>query len=364
MMLQTLTLRYFRCFQKKIFHFSPGLNILFGPNGSGKSSVLEAIFFSCLTRSYRTSRDAEAIMRDYDHALIKSKWENLGTVKFTLVRNLGKKLLLNNVSVDRYSDWIGKLPVVVLSPEDSALTNGAPQLKRQYFDRLFSQVSHEYLATLIHYSKLLKQRNAYLKRKNDKKSFSYDTQLETYDEQLAPLSLDLYTFRKDNFLILNNFLNAFFHAIDERDIPVSIEYKSSINLSEKTNSYIEAFLSESRRNIQNEILLKRSLRGAGYDRIEFKRSSQALKTGASQGEKKFWLVCLKLAEGKYMLQQKGVEPLFLFDDLFSELDIDHTRNLLQHIQKLKEIIVTSTDLSDLRRQGILPSPGSFNIIDI
>ncbi|HAE88150.1 TPA: DNA replication and repair protein RecF, partial [Candidatus Marinimicrobia bacterium] len=58
MMLQTLTLRYFRCFQKKIFHFSPGLNILFGPNGSGKSSVLEAIFFSCLTRSYRTSRDA------------------------------------------------------------------------------------------------------------------------------------------------------------------------------------------------------------------------------------------------------------------------------------------------------------------
>ncbi|MDK2975785.1 MAG: replication and repair protein RecF [Candidatus Marinimicrobia bacterium] len=338
--------------------------MLFGPNGSGKSSVLEAIFFSCLTRSYRTTRDTEAIMRNHDYALVKSKWENLGTVKFTLVRNLGKKLLLNNVSVDRYSDWIGKLPVVILSPEDSVLTHGAPQLKRQYFDRLFSQVSHEYLATLIQYSKLLKQRNAYLKVKNEKKSFAYDIQLETYDEQLAPLSLELYTFRKENFSILNNFFHDFFMAIDERDIPVSIEYKSSIDLSEKNNSYIESFLSESRRNIQNEILLKRSLRGAGYDRIEFKRSSQALKTGASQGEKKFWLVCLKLAEGKYMMQQRGIEPLYLFDDLFSELDIDHTRNLLHHIQKLKEIIVTSTDLSDLRRHGISQSPGSFNIIDI
>jgi len=364
MMLQTLTLRHFRCFQKQTFNFSPGLNILFGSNGSGKSSVLEAIFFSCLTRSFRTSRDAEAIMRDSDHALIKSKWENLGTVKFTLVRNLGKKLLLNDAPVERYSDWIGKLPAVVLSPEDSVLTSGTPQLKRQYFDRLFSQVSHEYLITLIRYSKLLKQRNAYLKLKNEKKSFTYDTQLEIYDEQLAPLSRELYIFRKDNFAILNDFLQEYFRAIDERDIPVFIEYKSSVSVPETDDAYIHDFLTESSRNIQNEILLKRSLRGAGYDRVEFKRSEQALKAGASQGEKKFWLVCMKLAEGKYIQKKGGIVPLYLFDDLFSELDIDHTRKLLNHIQNLKEIIVTSTDLSDLRRQGISLSPGSFNIIDV
>lgn len=362
MFLQSISLKHFRCFKKTTFRFSPGLNILFGRNGSGKTSVLEAIFFTCLTRSFRTPRDSEAIMRNEDNALIKSDWKDLGTVKFTLVRNLGKKLLQNNIPVEKYSDWIGRLPVIILSPEDSVLTTGAPQIKRQYFDRLFSQVSHEYLTTLIHYSKLLKQRNAYLKRKNDKKNYSYDVQLETYDEQLAPLSKDLFQFRKENFLILNEFLMSFFQDIDSRNIPVSIDYKSSLSGSE--DNYIKAFLSESKANIQNEILLKRSLRGVGYDKIEFKRSAQSLKTGASQGEKKFWLICLKLAEGLYIHHINGAEPLYLFDDLFSELDIEHTRNLLKQIHNLKEIIITSTDLSDLRRQGISLPPGSFNIIDI
>jgi DNA replication and repair protein RecF len=363
MFLKSLSLRHFRSFQETSFDFSPGLNILFGPNGSGKSSVLEAVFFTCLTRSFRTTKDMEAIMRSEDSALIKAEWEPLGEVKLTLVRNQGKKLLLNGVPVDKYSDWIGKLPVIILSPEDSVLTTGAPQAKRLYFDRLFSQVSHEYLSVLIRYSRLLRQKNTCLKVKNEQKHFTYDEQLETYDEQLAPLSFELYAFRRKNFQKLNAHLSSFFKEIDERDITPVIEYKSSVQVK-NDGDYVPVYLNDCRENIQNEILLKRSLRGAGYDRIEFKRAGESLKTGASQGEKKFWLICLKLAEGRYVKEFKKEEPLYLFDDLLSELDIDHSKNLLEHVCDLKEIIITSTDLSDLRRHGISMSPGSFNVIDI
>ncbi len=302
-------------------------------------------------------------MRSEENALIKSQWDHLGEVKLTLVKNQGKKLLFNGIAIEKYSDWIGRLPVVILSPEDAVLTTGTPQVKRLYFDRLFSQVSHDYLSVLIKYSRLLKQKNAYLKRKNEGKDFKYDIQLETYDEQLAPLSRELFSFRARHFEILNKHLITFFRGIDARDVTPVIEYKSSVQTPKKED-YVSAYMRECKENIQNEILMKRSLRGAGYDRIEFKRSGESLKTGASQGEKKFWLICLKLAEGHYIKAFKHEEPLYLFDDLLSELDIEHSKNLLEHIGELKEIIITSTDLSDLRRHGIPMSPGSFNIIDI
>lgn len=355
-------LRQFRCFNQATFAFSPGLNILLGPNGSGKTSVLEAIFFTCLTRSFRTPHDSEAIMRDKDHAVIKSEWTDFGKVRVTLVRNFGKRVFLNDVLEEKYSDWIGKLPIVILSPDDAELINGTPQIKRQYFDRVFSQISHEYLSTLIRYTKLLKQRNAYLKVKNTRNSFIYDTQLETYDEQMAPLSEKIFFFRQEYFSQLNKALITLFHETDSRKIHVSIEYKSS--LKAKDVSYVDTYLSEAKQNIQNEIILKRSFQGAGYDRIDFKRNQQSLKMGASQGEKKMWLICLKLAEGSFIHHYKNIEPLYLFDDLFSDLDIEHTQKLVKNIHHLKEIIITSTDLNDLRQQGVLPESGSFNIINI
>ena len=341
----------------------PGLNILFGPNGSGKTSVLEALFFTCLTRSFRTQKDGEAIQWNKEHFTVKTSWKDFGAVSLSVVKNRGKKILLNNIPVEKFSEWIGKLPVIILSPEDAELAVGAPQLKRQYFDRLFSQSSHDYLLTLIRYTRLLKQKNAYLKQKNERNNFTFDTQLETYEEQLAPLSWKIYAFRNEQFLILNEKLLDFFKYIDARDISVRIEYKPSVSGKSK-KKYVEKYLSESRKNIQSDIILKRSVRGAGYDRIDFIRKDEPLKSGASQGEKKFWLVCLKLAEGEYLKINTGREPLFLFDDLLSELDILHAKNLLEYISGLKQIIITSTDLSDIRRQGISLTPGSFNIIDI
>jgi len=324
---------------------------------------MEALFFCCLTRSFRTQKDGEAIQWKKEHFTIKTIWKDFGTVLLSVVKNRGKRLLLNNIQVEKYSEWIGRLPVIILSPEDAVLTAGAPQLKRQYFDRLFSQVSRDYLKILIRYTKILKQKNAYLKLKNEKNSYTFDTQLETYEEQLAPLSWEIYHFRREQFLILNENLSAFFNHIDPRDISVQIEYKPSV-FGEKKEDYVEKYLSESRKNIHSDIILKRSVRGAGYDRIEFIRKDEPLKTGASQGEKKFWLVCMKLAEGEYFKNITGREPLFLFDDLLSELDIYHAKNLLDYIGGLQQIIITSTDLSDIRRQGISLTPGSFNIIDI
>ena len=363
MLLENVSIRHFRCFTETGFVFKPGLNILFGPNGSGKTSVLEALFFTCLTRSFRTPRDVEAIQWKKENFTVKTTWNDYGDVTFSVVKNRGKKLLLNNVPVEKYSDWIGQLPVIILSPEDAELAMGAPQLKRQYFDRLFSQTSHDYLKALIRYTRLLKQKNAYLKFKNDKNSYTYDVQLETYEEQLAPLSWTIYTFRKDQFFILNEKLKNFFKYIDTRDIPVNIEYKPSVSGKSK-EEYVENYLAESRKSIHSDIILKRSVKGAGYDRIDFTRKNESLKTGASQGEKKFWIVCLKLAEGEYFKTVTGKEPIFLFDDLLSELDISHAKNLLDYIGSLQQIIITSTDLSDIRRQGISLSPGSFNIIDI
>lgn len=363
MYLEELIIRHFRCFNKAAFVFKSGLNILFGPNGSGKTSVLEALFFTCLTRSFKTQKDGEAIQWEKDHFTLKSKWTDFGSVTFSVVKNRGKKILLNNIPVEKFSEWIGRLPVIILSPEDAELAVGAPQLKRQYFDRLFSQVSQDYLVTLIRYTRLLKQKNAYLKFKNEKNSFVYDTQLETYEEQLAPLSWFIYNFRKEHFLTINEKLRGFFIQIDKRDISAQIEYKPSV-FGENKDDYVRRYLMDSRKNIQRDIMLKRTLKGAGYDRLEFVRKDEPLKSGASQGEKKFWLVCMKLAEGEYFRKIAGKEPLFLFDDLLSELDIVHAKNLLDYITGLQQIIITSTDLSDIRRQGISLSSGSFNIIDI
>ncbi len=355
MSLQSLKIVNVRNFDEFFMEFTPGVNILLGPNGSGKTTVLEAIYYLCFLKSFRGSTDAEMLKESTDHFSIRGQFVRSGSdveIQANFVRRGARRILKNGVRAERLSDVVGFQPLVLQSPEDIRITLGGSKEKRLFFNRLISQIYPGFLDDLLLHTRLMKQRNAYLKQLKEKKTFSYDTQLEIYDDQLSAVNYSIFRSRKEIirvYLQIFTGLYAEFYP-DSGEEPL-IRYSSMIE-AEDRDEYQRIYREKSRTRVESEIALNRTLLGINYDKIKFFREGRDMENSASQGEHKLWMALMRLSEGELLRREYGEEPLFLFDDLFSELDLDRTAELTGRVADKSQVLISSTDLSDVRRHGI------------
>ncbi len=362
-MISTLYLKNFRIFKEKEITFSPGVNVILGKNGVGKTSILEAIYFLAFTKSFKAPKDVDMLKENEDYFQISAKWENEAycDVQGNFLKNKGKRFIFDEEVMKRLADIIGAFPIVFQSPEDFRITAGSSSDRRTYFDRFISQISKSYLNDLIHYRRLIKIRNSYLKQLNENKMFVYDTQINIYDEQLSPIIFRIVKEREKYTEIFNDQLKILYQSTFDNGSIGNIKYSASI-IGDDESSFRESFLMKSRDNIEKEIILKRSMSGPNYDKYTFYRNSRPLIHYASQGEHKIWMTMLKLAEGEIIKEKQNKEAIFLLDDLFAELDINNSRKIVEKIMQKKQVLITTTDLSDLRHHGMEDT--SVNIIEI
>lgn len=364
-MIELLRVKQLRIFTHKEVRFFPGINVLLGKNGVGKTSLLEAIYFLNFTKSFKAARDDDMIRIGEDHFHIESEWEQARyrRAEANVVKNQGKRFIYDGEIISRNSDIVGAFPMVLLSQEDFRISGGSGSDRRLYFDRFHSQYSTAHMRDLMLYRRLLKQRNAALKLQSEKKNYRYTTALEVYDLQLSPLMYRIVEFRKNMIRSFNRELSSLYVSTFGEESKASISYRPSLD-AESQKEFEKNHSDRVRSNIDKEIALRRSLWGPNYDKYILYRNGIPLINFASQGEHKIWLTMLKLAEGELIYKKTREEPLFLFDDLFAELDVNNSRRIVRQIMNKKQAIISTTDLNDLRMHGINTNNDNIHVIEI
>jgi DNA replication and repair protein RecF len=313
--------------------FSNGINLIYGKNGVGKTSILEAIHTLSISKSFRSGYRKNIQKTKTDFMSIVGDLSGKKTNKIAY-RKKGEeyKIKINNTKISKISQLIGKFPSIVLSPEDTDIVSGGNSARLTYINKILSVSSKEYLKTLTHYNKIIKIRNRCLSVNKDY------SEIVVWDEQLNPLAIKIWEHREKFF---NEFNNEF-QLLWTKVMPSkhsTVQYKSPEEVYRK--KLVETLF----KRIEKDKHRGQTGAGPHKDIVNFFFGDIDIKNQASQGEKKFFLVVLKIAEAKYIHQKTNQKPVLLLDDLFAKLDQSRGKKILQLIDNEYQTFITTTDNS-------------------
>ena len=344
MKILTLKLLNFRNYDKLELNFDPSMNIIIGQNGMGKTNIVEAIYCLAFTKSFRGTKEEVVIKTNCDLAriegTIKDNYKNDYKV---IIKNNGKKVKINNTNIDRISDYLSKINIVLFTSEDLKLIKDTPNTRRKLINIELSQYSNEYLKLLTLYNKVLKQRNSYLKTLylNSNASLDY---LNILTDQLIELGMKINKYRADFINELSEYINNNYLKIAGKE-GLSLSYKSDYN--DKTK---EELLKMYKKEHDKDVVLGKTNIGIHHDDFEFKLNDYNLKDYGSEGEQKNAIISLKMAEIELFKIKKNVEPILILDDLFSELDEVKINNILKFIKRSIQTFITTTEIDKLNKK--------------
>ncbi|MBQ7718285.1 MAG: DNA replication/repair protein RecF [Clostridia bacterium] len=341
MFIKNIELTNFRNYEHQKIFFSHETNIIFGNNAQGKTNILEAISLFSSGKSYRRVSDKNLIKYDCDFARIRIEFDSFNTEKsaeiiFTKGKN--KFIKLNGISLSRTSELLGVFNCVVFSPEELYLINGAPELRRNFIDLFISSQKPLYYNTLKRYYKVLKQKNNLLKDINN----NFET-LNIWNEELAENGAKIIVYRKEYLAELSKRANEAYKKISGGREELKILYNQNVSSENYEKSDLKNRILEAiERKKQKEIAIGASLVGIHRDDIDFFIDGQDARIFASQGQQRSAIISLKMAQAEIIKNQSGEYPVFLFDDVMSELDSERREFIASEI-KNSQVIITSTD---------------------
>ncbi len=335
--LSHISITQFKNYSASQFDFAKKVIGVCGRNGMGKTNLLDAIYYSCITKSYFSSTDANNIQFERDGFRLEARFiknDLVNNVVSILRGNTKKELSLNDVPYEKFSEHVGLIPVIMIAPDDISLIIAGSEVRRKYLDSLISQIDPEYLQHLMNYNKILQQRNGLLKNFYSQSDAS--TLLEVLSKQLLLPGCFIYERRKALLSELLPLVVKFYNKIADNHEIIQLDYVSQ--LREKP---LERLLQES---LQKDIMLQRTNTGIHKDDIVFFLDGHSFKSIASQGQRKSLLFSLKLAAYEIMKKTKGFAPLLLLDDVFEKLDDNRMKNLLQWVcnENSGQVFITDT----------------------
>lgn len=338
MFLKKINLLNFKNYPETSLELDPGVNAILGANGEGKTNLLDAIHYLSMCKSYFNPIDAQNIRFGEDFFMIQGSFEMEGTVENIscgLKRNQKKIFKRNQKDYDRLSDHIGLLPVVMISPTDTVLITEGSEERRKFLDSIISQFDKNYLEDLINYSRVLSQRNAYLKHAALSRSFDIDSLL-IWDEKMIPLAEQIYAVRKKFLEELIPIFRKFYNIISGEKEKIDIRYESHLAEGDFRNT-----LNTSR---EKDRVLQYSGVGIHKDDLSFLINDVAVRRYASQGQQKSFLIALKLAQFDFISKEKGFRPILLLDDIFDKLDENRVSRLMELVCKddFGQLIITDS----------------------
>jgi len=340
MQLKQLSLMNFRNYHEVTIKFSDGIHVLFGENGAGKTSILEAIHYLALTKSFRTGNDRNLILTSEKMFRVQGVFQNSQgqTLKVAIAYSIdsGKRLTVNQQSPQTFSEYIGEVPVVLLHPADLRLSQGSPQHRRRFLDVLLSQSSKVYLHHLIQYNRSLKQRNQLLQDPLTEVQL-----LRSWEENLVNYGVELIVRRREAAARLGEMVTRYYRQISKSNDLVTIDYRTNVpgtTEAEIARGYRETFDEKRHR----EQAYGTTLVGPHRDDLMFLLNGTPMREYASQGEHKTLVIALKLAEFHFLQEQRASSPMLLFDDIFGELDGNRIRLMLHQLSNIGQVFVTTT----------------------
>jgi len=338
MFLKTISLINYKNFDSAEFEFDPKINCLVGPNGVGKTNVLDSIYHLSFGKSYFNPITSQNINHEGDFFVIDGNFEKNQREEHILVsakRGQKKVIKRNNKPYEKFSEHIGFIPAVMISPGDRDLILEGSETRRKFIDGVISQSDQEYLNSLLLYNKIIVQRNALLKFFAANSKFDRDT-LDIYNGQLSEYGGKI--FRKRS-AFLEDFIpifNSRYAEITNAKEKVSIEYQSRL--------FDKPLLDLLEDNLQKDMMLQYTSVGIHKDDLNFEIAGHPIKKFGSQGQQKSFLIALKLAQFDFIKNINKANPILLLDDIFDKLDEQRVAHIVALVagNDLGQIFISDT----------------------
>ncbi len=355
MLIEKLFLTQFKNYKICSLSFSPKINFIVGNNGNGKTNLLEAISMLCFTKSFLLNSDDECVMLGENYFNIRGEFNNLKHNRKSVQYNYDKsgsekKILINKELLSKYSEHIGTIPVVILSPKDIVLTTGSPSERRRNFDILISQASPVYLDNLRKYSRTLKQKNSLLKE--SLQTDSLEKVVDGWNEKLAEYGSQIIKKRLQFTSEMQILMDKIFPELVDNYQPIIKYVNEQMDYENKSDENLQsAFYECLKNNFRDEVSRKLSLAGIQRDDFQFSMIKNgeefAIRNFASQGEHKTFLIALKLCEFEYLkgnlMRTTEEVPIMLFDDIFSELDGSRISRFAKLVNRYGQVFITTAN---------------------
>ena len=350
MHVKSIKLINFRNYETLDIKLDNKLNIFLGNNAQGKTNLLESIYIAATGKSYRTNRDKELINFKKDIGYLGVEIEKVigkKKIEIKFEKEKPKRVKINKVELDKVSELIGVLNVVIFSPEDLKLVKGGPSERRGFLDSEISQIKPKYRYNLGRYNKVLSQRNNLLRIiQRDKNK---DKLIEVWDEQLANLGSEIVKSRAEFLIKITKISQDIQKKITGNIEELDLKYLSSFNVDVGWNKeeIKNCFLDNLKNNLSRDIEKGTTTVGPHRDDIKIIINGIDSRIYGSQGQQRTAALSLKLAEIQLFKDEVGEYPVLLLDDVLSELDYERRKYLLSTFSKIQTII-TSTDNIELK----------------
>jgi DNA replication and repair protein RecF len=345
--LKTLSLIQFRNYIQKQFEFNARIVGIVGANGTGKTNILDAIYYLSFTKSYFNRPDGQNVHHGFQGMRVEGHFDIIGneTQVTCILRETGKKeFYFDEVLYTKLSQHIGKIPTVMIAPDDVQIITGLSEERRKLMDSLMSQIDTNYLRLLIQYNKVLQQRNSLLKWAAEQGNLD-ETLLSTLDQQLVQYGQPIFEIRTK---ILNEWLpliQQLYVSIAGNADAIHIQYQSNLQNNQFADLLHQA--------LSKDKAMQRTSVGIHKDDLIITIQAQSFKQEASQGQRKSLLFAIRLAEWELLKKVKGFSPILLMDDIFEKLDEARMAHLLGWVAKATDGPVFITDTHKARVADLL-----------
>ncbi len=344
MVIKKLKAENFRNIKKCEIELSPGVNIFYGNNAQGKTNAIEAMYIFARGKSFRATEEKELIRFSEDGFRIYAEYEDKSGINSLEYSLFGKdrRRKKNGYKLESVKEMIGNIKAVLFYPDDLLLIKEGPEKRREFLNVAISQCYKSYINYYHNYKKALENRNCLLKFIS-KGMYVDENELISWSYYMAEYAAHIYVMRKEYVEKLKVYSEKIMREISEGNENLDIFYKSDIrsdisDINEAKEEYKKVLTSE----IEREKAVGTSLFGIHRDDLLVNINGRAARLFSSQGQQRSIVLSLKLGEGEVNRDICGEYPIFLFDDVLSELDEKRKKYVLDGIGE-KQIIITSCE---------------------
>ncbi len=334
MHLAHLRLRDFRNYSRLDVDFSPGFHLLLGNNAQGKTNILEAIYLLATLRSFRGVGGAQMIRHGqkgyFVGASVVSQTDHQIKMYWSAAE---RKLSLDAQPVNKLTDYLGILRVVVFCTEDLQLIKGTARLRRRFLDLLLAQTHPAYLPLLQRYAQALRSRNVLLKQRAIDEML-----LESFSRELVQIGNQLIEHRRELLPRLSPLARLAYRRITDNAEELRIEYQPAVKSD---------FALELAKDRARERTFRSTLTGPHRDELQLLLDEKSAAKFASEGQKRSLAIALKMAQAEYLAGIHGVQPILLIDDVMGELDVRRRAGFLPLLKRVQQgrsqVFMTATE---------------------
>ncbi|MGM9803729.1 MAG: DNA replication/repair protein RecF [Muribaculaceae bacterium] len=339
MYLESIAIVNFKNLTESNLQFSPNINCFIGNNGMGKTNVLDAIYYLSFVKSCSNVGDQLVLNHQADYMMLRGAYSRNGEkVEVTMAYQKGRRKTLKRDGKEykRFSQHIGLLPLVMVSPMDWDLIRGSGEERRRLMDQIISQSNQEYLSHLIRYNKAIENRNSLIKQ-----GYTDPLLYETVEHQLIESGTMLHNTRQQWIERFSPIFMRYYSAIAGGAETVHLELNSHLN-----QCSMAQVLNENR---QRDMVVGYTTHGVHRDDINLLLDMHPMRKVGSQGQCKTYTIALRLAQYDFLKEQSTALPILLLDDIFDKLDAERVERIVKVVSdnQFGQIFITDTNRSHL-----------------